>query len=127
MRERQIEIKLRDAVKIKGGLALKFVSPGMVGVPDRIVLAPDGRVYFVELKAPGKSLSLKQLKIAATLKRLGYKVRIIDSPEKVKEFVDEICSPRISNVCGKSSLGQAHLRMLFGPGNGKNSVNPDRH
>ena len=88
MRERQIEIKLRDAVKVKGGLALKFVSPGVVGVPDRLILVPDGHVYFVELKAPGKSLSPKQLKMAAVLKRLGHKVWIIDNLEKVKEFVE---------------------------------------
>ena len=88
MQERQIERKLRDAVKARGGLALKFVSPGTVGVPDRIVLVPGGRVYFVELKAPGKSLSPKQVKMAAGLERLGHKVRVIDSLEKVKQFVE---------------------------------------
>lgn len=88
MREQQIEIKLRDAVKAKGGLALKFVSPGVVGVPDRLILAPDGQVYFVELKAPGKSLSLKQLKMATVLGRLGHKVWVIDSVEKIAGFVE---------------------------------------
>ncbi len=88
MQERQIERKLKDAVKDRGGLALKFVSPGTVGVPDRIVLAPGGRVYFIELKAPGKSLSPKQVKMAAVLERLGHQVRVIDSLEKVKRFVE---------------------------------------
>lgn len=88
MLERQIELKLKCAVKIKGGLALKFVSPGVVGVPDRLILVPDGRVYFVELKAPGKSLSPKQLKMAAVLKRLGHKVWVIDSVEKIAGFVE---------------------------------------
>lgn len=90
MRERQIEIKLRDAVKARGGLALKFVSPGTAGVPDRIVLIPDGRLFFVELKAPGKHLSPKQVKMAAVLEKLGHKVRVIDSNQQVKEFVDEV-------------------------------------
>ena len=90
MREKQIEIKLRDAVKSKGGRALKFVSPGTAGVPDRIVLMPDGRLYFVELKAPGKRMSPKQVKIAAVFERLGHKVRVIDSIEQVKEFMDEL-------------------------------------
>ncbi len=93
MRERYIEQKLRSAVKAKGAMALKFVSPGMAGVPDRIVLWPDGRVDFVELKAPGKHLSLKQVKMAMVLLRLGHQVRVIDSVDKVKEFVDEICTP----------------------------------
>lgn len=88
MRERQIEQKLRNGVKAKGGLALKFVSPGTAGVPDRIVLVPGGRVYFVELKAPGKRLSPKQVKMATVLERLGHRVEVIDSMEKVKEFVE---------------------------------------
>lgn len=92
MRERQIERKLKTAVQAKGGLALKFVSPGTVGVPDRIVLTADGRVYFVELKAPGKQMSAKQVKIAAILEKLGHKVRVIDSMEQAKEFLDEIRS-----------------------------------
>ena len=88
MQERQIEIKLKCAVKDRGGLALKFVSPGVVGVPDRIVLAQSGKVYFVELKAPGKRLSPRQIKMAAVLERIGHKVWVIDSMEKVKEFVE---------------------------------------
>lgn len=93
MRERYIESKFCQAVKAKGGLALKFVSPGMVGVPDRIVLLPGGKVYFVELKAPGKKPSPKQVKIAAVFSKFGHEVRVIDSTAKVKEFVDEIYSP----------------------------------
>ncbi len=93
MRERQIEQKLKNEVLAKGGLALKFVSPGTVGVPDRIVLVPDGGVYFVELKAPGQKPSPKQVKIAKLLSGLGHEVRVIDSMAKVKEFVNEIYSP----------------------------------
>jgi len=96
MRERQIEQKLRNGVKAKGGLALKFVSPGTVGVPDRIVLVSGGRIYFVELKAPGKLLSPKQVKIAEVFERLGHKVKVIDSLEQVGMFMDEISTPRVS-------------------------------
>jgi hypothetical protein len=92
MLERLIEQKLRLAVKAKGGLALKFVSPGTAGVPDRIVLAPDGRVFFVELKAPGGILSPKQVKMVRTLFGLGHIVLVINSLEQVKEFMDEIYS-----------------------------------
>ena len=54
MLEKSIEKKLADAVKKRGGLAPKFVSPGLDGMPDRIVLMPGGRLAFVEVKAPGK-------------------------------------------------------------------------
>ena len=62
MLESKIENKLEIEVKKRGGMALKFVSPGLAGVPDRIVLMPKGKVAFVELKAPGKKMRVLQLK-----------------------------------------------------------------
>lgn len=55
MREKTIEAKLVQAVRTKGGLAPKFTSPGLDGVPDRLVLLPGGRIAFIELKAPGQN------------------------------------------------------------------------
>lgn len=40
MRENEIEKMLVNAVKIHGGLALKFVSPNFNGMPDRLILLP---------------------------------------------------------------------------------------
>ena len=54
MREGEIEQAFRKAVKKRGGLALKFTSPGFDGVPDRLALLPSGKMGFVEVKAPGK-------------------------------------------------------------------------
>ena len=54
MLERDVERRLVQAVRASGGLALKFVSPGMAGVPDRIILFPGGRAAFCEVKAPGR-------------------------------------------------------------------------
>ena len=47
MQESQIERRLAQGVKAKGGMCMKFTSPGLPGVPDRIVLLPDGRVIFI--------------------------------------------------------------------------------
>ncbi len=89
MLERSIERKLKLRVEEKGGLALKFVSPGLAGVQDRIVVIPNGRIWFVELKAPGKKLSPKQMKMANRLAALGHKVWVIDCDEKIAEFLQE--------------------------------------
>ena len=62
MRERFIERKFVEAVKKKGGFAPKFVSPGLDGMPDRIVLFPMGRIAFVELKAPGEKMRPLQVR-----------------------------------------------------------------
>ena len=55
MLEKTIERKLTVAVKKAGGIAVKFVSPSFDGMPDRLVLLPDGLIAFVELKAPGST------------------------------------------------------------------------
>ena len=72
------------------GRAFKFVSPGFSGVPDRIVLVPMGRIYFVETKAPGKKLRKLQEWVGGLLRELGFVVLRIDTPEKVEEFIRRV-------------------------------------
>lgn len=92
MQEKVIESRLRIEAKKRGGMALKFVSPGMNGVPDRLVLMPDGRMAFVELKAPGKIPRVVQKKRMKQLSGLGFAVYMIDSVEKIGVILDEIQS-----------------------------------
>ena len=83
--EKDIERKLVDMVKRHGGLCLKGVCPGWVGVPDRIVLLPGARVVFVELKRPkcGR-LSSMQKWWAKKLSTLGFSHWVIwDADELV--------------------------------------------
>lgn len=87
MRERDIEKYLRERVKAAGGRAYKFVSPGNAGVPDRLVLFPKGRAYFVELKAPGKKPTALQTAQGAKIKKLDFTVEVIDSKQGVDDFV----------------------------------------
>lgn len=81
--ESRLEKRLRDRVKKAGGLALKWVSPSFAGVPDRIVFLPEGKIIFVEMKAPGKKATALQNKVHAMLISLGADVRTIDSEEKI--------------------------------------------
>lgn len=90
MNEKYIEKKFVEAVKKAGGFAPKFVSPGLNGVPDRIVLLPDGRMAFVELKAPGKMMRPLQLTRKRQLESLGYKVYCIDEVSQIGGVIDEI-------------------------------------
>ena len=50
MKESELERILVTEVRKLGGRAYKFISPGNDGVPDRIVMLPAGKIYFVELK-----------------------------------------------------------------------------
>ena len=90
MREKFIEEKLKKAVKEKGGLCLKFVSPGFDGVPDRIILMPGGIIVFAELKAPGKKLRPLQERRKRQLESLGFSVFCIDNTKCIGGIIDEI-------------------------------------
>ena len=90
MREKTIEQKLVNATKIDGGLAPKFVSPGFDGMPDRLVLLPFGKIAFVEVKAPNKKPRPLQKARHRLLKRLGFRVYVLDDAEQIGGIIDEI-------------------------------------
>ena len=84
MREKEIEKMLVNAVKIHGGLALKFVSP------DRLILLPFGKIAFAEMKAPGRKMRSIQIKRKRQLESLGFLVYCIDGTEQIGGVLDEI-------------------------------------
>lgn len=90
MREKQIENKLATEAKKLGGIAVKFVSPSFDGMPDRLVLMPDGHIAFVELKAPGKKPRPLQLSRHRLLRSLGFRVYVINSVEQIGGMLDEV-------------------------------------
>lgn len=92
MLEKTIENKLTLAVKKAGGIAVKFVSPSFAGMPDRLVLLPDGVIAFVELKAPSKKPRPLQEARHRLLRRLGFKVYVIDSEEQIGGMLRELLS-----------------------------------
>lgn len=90
MLEKNVEKSLLMKVRDRGGLAFKFVSPGMAGVPDRVVLLPDGKMAFVELKAPGKKPRALQRYRMKQIEDLGFRVVVLDEIEKIEPFLDEL-------------------------------------
>ncbi len=86
MRESEIEQYLVDAVAFLGGEIRKVQWIGRNGAPDRLVMLPDGRLLWVELKAPGKTPSAVQLREHAKMARCGQHVHVVDS----KDGVDEV-------------------------------------
>lgn len=93
MREKEIETRLVRAVKRMGGVCLKWVSPGLDGVPDRIILLPGARIAFAELKAPGKKPRPLQAVRIKQLKSLGFQVYVIDRPEQIGGALNEVSAP----------------------------------
>ena len=98
MLEKTIERKLTAAVKKAGGIAVKFVSPSCAGMPDRLVLLPDGLIAFVELKAPGKRPRPLQEARHRLLRFLGFRVYVIDKPEQIGGMLDELQATQLSEL-----------------------------
>lgn len=92
MREKEIEKKLTLEVKKRGGLAVKFVSPGFDGMPDRIVLMPEGKMAFVEVKAPGKRPRPLQTSRHKLLRGLGFLVFVLDDESQIGGILDAVQS-----------------------------------
>lgn len=86
--ESRIEKYLVKKVKNKGGIAFKFISTGNAGVPDRIVLLPEGDIFFVELKVKGKKPTKIQEVIHHKIRNLGIDVYVIDDVESINCLID---------------------------------------
>lgn len=85
-KEKSIEKRLVDGVKVLGGRCYKWVSPGNVGVPDRIVLY-GGRTIFVELKTDDGRLSPVQARQIQRIADMGNEVEVIYGPGGVDDFL----------------------------------------
>lgn len=90
MKESQIERCLVEGVKRLGGMCLKFVSPGTLGVPDRIIITAKGRVIFVELKAETGRLTKIQRYVIGEMQKRGADARVVKGIDEVKELLAEI-------------------------------------
>lgn len=93
MQEKLIERKLAAEVKKHGGIAVKLVSPSYAGLPDRLILLPDGIAAFAELKTPGKRPRTLQEARHRMLRELGFRVYVIDGEEQIGGMLDELLSP----------------------------------
>lgn len=90
VREKQVEQALVKETRQSGGMCPKLVSPGTDGMPDRLVLLPEGHMGFVEVKAPGEKPRPLQQKRHEQLRNLGYTVTVLDDPQQIPEILDEI-------------------------------------
>jgi hypothetical protein len=89
MIEKQLESKLVAAVKAAGGIPPKFTSPGFDGMPDRLVLLPGGKTAFVEVKSPGCKPRPLQLSRHGMLRRLGFKVFVLDDVQQINDILED--------------------------------------
>lgn len=87
--EKTLERSLTEKIRRLGGLCLKLQGNMYAGMPDRLVLLPGGRSVFVELKSEGIKPRKLQLIRHDELRALGFKVFVIDTHEKLTQFLNE--------------------------------------
>lgn len=90
MLEKELEKKFVEAVKKAGGKAYKFTSPGSVGVPDRLVVFPENKIGFVELKQTGKKPTKNQMLQMTRLAVMDCRVYLLDRSEDIKFILEDI-------------------------------------
>lgn len=90
MLERKVEKHLKDEVEKCGGLCLKWASPGVRGVPDRVIIKEGDEVIFVELKREGGVISPLQKKMIKEMRERGAQVYVLEGMDQVEAFLDEV-------------------------------------
>jgi len=83
--EKHIEAYLVKRVKALGGIAYKWRGHG--GAADRIVVLPDGTVWFVEVKTIGGRLSALQKVFAADMARLKQQYCVLWTKEQIDAWL----------------------------------------
>lgn len=79
MREKTIEQASRRTVTRHGGWLVKLTW--INGIPDRLVLAPPGIIFFVEFKRPGEGATPLQRARIRRIKRMGFHAYVVDNHE----------------------------------------------
>ena len=88
--EKVIERKLVEAVKANGGMCIKLLCDNLLGLPDRMVLMPHGKIAFAELKTTGRKPRRIQVLMHKKLRALGFRVDVIDTTEGINNFIENL-------------------------------------
>lgn len=88
--EKAIEQKLVSLCKLNGGMCIKLLSFHNLGLPDRLCLFPKAKIAFVELKTTGEKPRKIQVFMINKIRALGFRVEVIDSIDKVIDFINDI-------------------------------------
>ena len=86
--EKLIDKKLAERIKKLGGWSIKLVCTHVTGLPDRLCLLPEGVIFFAEIKTTGKKPRKIQTLIHNRIRKLGFKVYVIDSSLGIEETLN---------------------------------------
>lgn len=88
--ESKLERNFYERIRYANGQCIKLYAATVTGIPDRLILMPEGRLWFVELKKEDGRVKPRQKVMHRMLKSMGFKVRILWSKEDIDNFINEI-------------------------------------
>lgn len=79
-------------VRELGGICIK-ITPTQAGVPDRLVLLPNSKMYLVELKSDDGALSAIQKHQHSKINELGIHVYVLFGRTDVNKWLLSVTDP----------------------------------
>ena len=71
-------------------MAIKLNPLNLAGLPDRLILMPGARIIFAELKRSGEKPRKIQEAFHNRLRKLGFRVEVVDSNEQIRRILEEV-------------------------------------
>lgn len=84
--EATLEGLFRAEVRRSGGMAIKL-APMEAGIPDRLVISPDGTMYLVELKTETGRLRPIQKVVHDRLTKMGVPVVVLAGRDAIVAWI----------------------------------------
>ena len=91
--EANIEKHLMKSIKSMGGRAIKLNPVWNIGIPDRMILLPKSKIYFIELKDRSKVSKAQKIWIS-WLNNCGFDAKVIRGKNELITFLKEIENAR---------------------------------
>lgn len=88
MLEKKVEKDVVAWAREHGAICLKLNLIGSTGWPDRLFLAPGGRLCFIEFKRPGEELRRNQPQRIHLLRKFGFNVGVYDELHQAIAFLE---------------------------------------
>lgn len=87
--EKDVEGPVKDYARGKKFYVRKFKSENNRSVPDDLFATPNGTVFFIEFKRPGKKATPAQQDEHEFMQRNKLRVHVIDNVEAGKVLIDD--------------------------------------
>jgi hypothetical protein len=85
--ESSLEDTLLNVVRALGGKCIKLPARFIAGLPDRLILLPGPRIYFLELKKEGKKPRAIQVYWLELLRGFGFPADFVAGKAELRAWI----------------------------------------